>query len=137
MKVIVKTLICFLLLSACSIEDDSMRISYQYVGVSDIVVPDSFVLGQSYDLEATLELPSDCFIFSGFEMDIFDNQRYVRAVLTQIEANGTCENTEPQMITEQLTFQALQREDYIFKFLTGYDDLGNEIYLEYTIPVTL
>jgi hypothetical protein len=114
-----------------------MRISYQYVGVSDIVVPDSFVLGQSYDLEATLELPSDCFIFSGFEMDIFDNQRYVRAVLTQIEANGTCENTEPQMITEQLTFQALQREDYIFKFLTGYDDLGNEIYLEYTIPVTL
>lgn len=137
MRFLIIGLLCFFTLSACSIEDDAARITYQYVGVNNVVVPDSFVFGQSYDLEASLELPNDCYIFSGFEMEIFDNQRFVRAVLTQIEVNGTCENAAPQIITEQLTFQALQREDYIFKFLTGYDTSGNEVYVEYVIPVVL
>jgi hypothetical protein len=135
MRVFLSSLICVLLLSSCSIEDDSTVITYDYVVAESVVVPDSFEFGQTYDFEVSFINPDGCHIFSGFEVIPNGNQRVIRTVLSRIQPNGSCENTQPETQVESLRFQVLHTEPYVFKFLNGYDDQGNETFLEYSIPV--
>ncbi len=136
MKYFVYAIVALLGLSSCSIESDTPLISYEYVAVDEVVIPSSFEFGQTYDLLVTFTMPNDCYIFSGFELISNNNERIVRVVLTKQEENGTCETSSLLMQRDEiLRFQVNDANDYIFKFSSGVDDLGNETFLEYIVTV--
>jgi hypothetical protein len=135
MKLFITSLLVILGLTSCSIEDELPVISYGYEVAQSVIIPDSFNFGETYDIEVSFTLTNDCYIFSGFEMVPNSIQRTVRIVSTQIQPNGSCENSIPENQSKTLRFQVKSTGIYVFKFLSGYDDLGNETFLEFTVPV--
>ena len=136
-----KNLFVFLLvamaLNGCSLDDDSTPVAYGYAAITEVDLPDSFEFGETYDIDITYSLNSDCFIFSGFDMIRGEpNSRTVRAVVEAFGSNDCDDSLAlPVEFTETLGFEVIFTEDYTFRFLTGIDEEGNETFLEYVVPV--
>ncbi|ARN78499.1 hypothetical protein BST97_11150 [Nonlabens spongiae] len=123
-------------LAGCSLDDDNRpNVVYGYVGVDAVDVPDSFELGETYEIEVDLTLSNPCLDFAGFDMiRAEENTRIVRTVVAQYEGTD-CDQEEARQITEIFEFQVIFTEDYTFKFLNGVDENGEETFLEFVVPV--
>lgn len=134
MKRIVFILSVFFLVTSCDVGDDGSSVLYSYVAVQNVDIPDSFELGKTYDIEVEYVLPNDCFAFSGFEVFASNpNTRTVRPVAFTNQDN--CPDKSTSLEKRNLKFQVIRAEDYLFKFLTGVDDQGQEVFMEFTVPV--
>lgn len=123
-------------LAGCSLNDDNLpNVDYGYIAVDAVDIPDSFELGETYEIEVDLTLESPCVDFAGFEMiRAEENTRIVRTVAAQYEGSN-CDQEEARMVTEIFRFQVIFTEDYTFRFLNGVDENGEETFLEFVVPV--
>jgi len=61
-KILIITVFVFTLFS-CSLDDDNSNFSIKTLPIKEVIVPDSFEFGQSYNITVFYDLPDGCHSF--------------------------------------------------------------------------
>ncbi|MGB5942241.1 MAG: hypothetical protein WBG71_05120 [Leeuwenhoekiella sp.] len=118
---------------ACSVDDDLPNVSYEAIPITSVILPDTLILGETYEIPASFTLPNSCYQFEGFSFDRRDSTRYFAAI-AEIEQDVSCAEQITEM-TRNINFEVVFNQEYIFKFYQGVDEMGDAEYLTDTIPV--
>jgi len=129
------TILIISTLFSCSLGDDdnNSNLSLKTLPIQEAVVPDSFDLGQSFEITIFYDLPDGCHSFYSLFYQHEGTSRIV-AVNSLVEDAATCTLA---IIEKEFTFtvNATQAEDYTFKFWKGTDSNGDDIFEEVIVPV--
>jgi len=121
--------------NACSL-DDAGNVKYVPLTVVSADVPESFELGQVYEITVTYLNPNNCTSFEGF--DIHRHELTTREVypigVEVIDSDTACQETTTEL-ERSFNFEVIYNEDYLFQFWTGTDANGNDEYIEVSVPV--
>ncbi len=121
--------------SACSTDNNDMpNYHFEYVSISSVDIPEEFVLGETYPVTITYELPNSCSEFYSYDYIYSDTSRIIGAIAIVDDSTTACD----EMITSEsftINVQASQTETYTFKFWQGQDDQGVDQYLIIDVPV--
>lgn len=128
-------LLCLLTLSSCSLDDDAPQYRLELLPIESVELPSEFQIGNTYSITLRYIKPTTCHIYDGiyFEKDL--NIRTF-AVRSAVLLGGNCLSTDNEVVEQTFDFYVTSNGSYIFKFWHGTDENGEEIYLEYEIPVT-
>lgn len=131
----VATLVCVLLgLNACSLDDGS-NIKYVPLTVVSAEVPDSFELGQVYEIKVTYLNPNNCTFFEGFDIHKHElTTREVYPIGAEIIDDHECQEIATE-VERTFNFEVIYDQDYLFQFWTGQDSNGVDQYIEIPVPV--
>lgn len=125
------TIITFL---SCSVDDDSIDYNFEFIPIEEVGIPESFNLGETYQIDLTYYRPTTCHAFHDFYYVANENQRTV-AIINIVYDNSNCEPLEDELMEVSFDFKAIYNQTYMFKFWQGEDDNGDDIYLIYEVPV--
>lgn len=134
-----KFLLLFLtigLFSSCGInDDDGTDILTDYAPISEVALPETFELGETYDFKITYTLPSPCHELFGYEY-LPDQNTHLFAIVTTFSPDDPACSDLPGE-TEEFTwkFTVNQRDLHTFKFWTGIDEDGQSIFITKEIEV--
>ena len=135
MKKLVSLLSLLFLFNACA-PDDGISYHLELTPIQSVDLPTEFTLGQTYPITVHYTKPTTCYYFNNlyYEKDL--NTRTI-AVECAIEQSNNCiDLTGGDAIGDYtFNFYVTSNGSYIFKFYQGKDELGNNIFLEYEVPV--
>ncbi|WP_293892459.1 hypothetical protein [Flavobacterium sp.] len=136
MRKIIPLLALFFLFNACSPGDDTQYL-FELRPIQSVDIPTEFTLGQTYPITVHYTVPTSCYYFSTLYYDKDLNVRTI-AVENAIAQRNNCQELTPEMGASTYTFNfyVTSNGSYIFKFYQGKDDQGNNVFLEYEVPVT-
>ncbi|WP_284650935.1 hypothetical protein [Flavobacterium terrisoli] len=134
MKRIISLLALIFLFNSC-IPDDGPTYTFELRPVISVDMPDEFTLGETYTITLHYNRPTTCHFFNTIYYDKNLNVRTIAIETAKEERNGCMESPEDET-TCSFDFLVTSNGSYIFKFWQGKDEQGNNIYLEYEIPVT-
>lgn len=108
-------------LSSCSLDNDNTNsYSYQVLPVASYVLPESYKVGETYEIILKYQRPTPCYIFQGIYYDIKDNTRTI-AIQTMIDDNQVCTDVLPELSEAKFNFKPTTTGTFIFKFYKGKD----------------
>lgn len=145
MKKIVLFFITALLISSCDIEDDGPRIAYEYAEVTAADLPESFIMGNVYEIDVTYVLPSACHMAAGVDVrrgGIVGAERrkvYIAGVAAYDANLANCdEEGDEEALTKEGTFTITidEAEPFTFFLWTGTDSNGQNQYTTVEVPVS-
>lgn len=134
MKKIVLLTLFILTLAGCSIDDNQSNYSYEVLPIDSYIVPQSFTLGQTYQIKLKYKKPSDCHSFQGIYYDKNLNVRTI-GIQTAVLESTNCKSLTTEPIEVSFKFYVTNTGSYIFKFFKGKDAAGVELFEEVEIPV--
>lgn len=135
MKKILLLLSVLFLFNSCSLDDvQGDEFSYELVPIASVDIPSEFELGETYNIVIRYYRPSTCHAFDGFYYHKDLNVRTI-AVQNMVFEQNNCEPLTDVLIEQNLEFYVTNNGSYIFKFWQGKNEAGEDIYLEYEIPV--
>ena len=121
-------------LSACEIENDSIKYHFVPLQITSVDMPDTFTLNETYEINVTFIRPSNCTFFEGFDVRQEDTTvRNVVAIGSEIDDQQCTQVIEE--VTESFDFLVIYNQNYLFRFWTGEDANGDPIYLEIPVPI--
>ena len=121
---------------SCSIEDDvNPTYNFELAPVDSVSLPDTLTYGETYDFEITYERASTCHAFEWFEFTRDTNERKIYVVNRVYLDASKCEDLEDELVTQDLTFEVIRQDYYIFKFWQGVDSNGEDFFLNKQVPV--
>lgn len=123
-----------LILSSCSVDDNSSKYHLIPLEVVNFELPPSFTLDEVYDVKVTYRLPDGCTFFDGF--DITPTEQTTRIVVpigSQFDDPDCLEGG--QDVEGSFRFVCLYSDTYLFRFYTGKDEDGEDAFLEVEVPV--
>ena len=126
------------LFTSCSIDDDNYNNFYlEVIPIDSVEIPESFVLGETYQIDMTYTKPNGCYYFNDFIYEVDDQQRTIAVVNTvYTNLNNSCEeDAEAEEVTVHFDFIVLSNETYVFKFYQGEDENGEDQFLLVEVPV--
>ena len=132
---VLKALLLLLVLNACDIGDDEVNYHFVTLRITDVSMPETFSLNETYEIGVTVLVPNGCTEFEGF--DITSQGTTVRTVVaigTQWD-DVACTEVISEIETT-FDFVCLYPETYLFRFWTGENEQGVPQYLEIEVPVT-
>ncbi|QLE01156.1 hypothetical protein HX109_06100 [Galbibacter sp. BG1] len=126
----------FLSLASCELsDDDGTNFVYEAVEITNAKVPDTFELGKVYQIDFNYAIPTDCYIYNGFEFEPTDKtERAIFAISSVIERDD-CKEIVDGEGTDSFNFEVRYTDTYTFNFYTGEDENGEKQYLTYEVPV--
>lgn len=128
-------LLTLFIVSSCSVEE-SERFYYVTLPVESVDMPTEFVMGETYQIRISYHKPNSCHGFYGFVYEKNLNVRTIAVQTVVFEDNRNCTSyNENENFEEFLNFKPTNNGTYIFKFWHGKDSNGDDIFLEYEIPV--
>ena len=133
MKNLAVLLISIILLSSCLTNDDLPNYKYEFIKIDEVSAPNSFTYSEKDTIFIKYTLANSCYRFNDVLYEYKDTTRTV-AVRAIVSLDNTCS----EVITQKeykLVVNALQKEDYLFKFYKGKDTDGKNIFEEIVIPV--
>ncbi len=133
-KYLLLTLIAVAVTAVSCSDDNDHDYHLEYVRVTDAVVPDVFIFGQTYRLNVTVELPSSCYYFYGQYDYFYEGTSRLIYPIAHVHDGEPCTLNIRETVFS-IPVQALQTEPYIFKFYQGQDDEGQDIFLTIEVPV--
>lgn len=133
MKKIFFLLLIAISFSSCSV-DDGNDFYYEILPVESVVIPEEFVLGQTYEITVTYLRPTTCHVFNNFYYESELNQRTV-AIVTTVYQNNDCLPLIDQQVEATFNFMVNSNGTYVFKFWQGEDENGNDLYYIVEVPV--
>lgn len=145
MKKIILLLLPVLLLSSCEVDDDGPVIAYDYAEVIEADLPESFILGNVYEIEVTYFLPSACHMAAGIDVRRgglagADRRKIYVAGVASYDANlANCDVEEDEeAMTKKGTFTVTIDEDEPFTFYlwTGTTSNGQNQFTTVEVPVS-
>ena len=136
MKKIVSLFALLFILNSCSPSDDT-QYSFELLPIQSVDIPTEFTLGQTYPITVHYTVPTSCYYFSSLYYDKDLNVRTI-AVENAIAQRNNCQDLSAAdgASTYTFNFYVTSNGSYIFKFYQGKDDQGNNIFLQYEVPVT-
>jgi hypothetical protein len=135
-KKIISLLALFFILISCSSGDDT-QYSFKLMPIESVDIPAEFTLGETYPITVHYTVPTSCYYFSSLYYDKDLNIRTI-AIENAIAQRNNCQDLSAAggANTYTFNFYVTSNGSYIFKFYQGKDDQGNNIFLEYEVPVT-
>ena len=135
-KKIISLLALFFILISCSPSDDT-QYSFKLMPIESVDIPAEFTLGETYPITVHYTVPTSCYYFSSLYYDKDLNIRTI-AIENAIAQRNNCQDLSAAEGANTYTFNfyVTSNGSYIFKFYQGKDDQGNNIFLEYEVPVT-
>ena len=135
-KKIVSLLALFFLFNACSLNDDTQYL-FDLLPIQSVDIPTEFTLGETYPITVHYTVPTSCYHFNTLYYDKNLNVRTI-AVENAVAQLNNCQELTPSNGARTYTFNfyVTSNGSYIFKFYQGKDAQGNNIFLEYEVPVT-
>ncbi|NBU80471.1 MAG: hypothetical protein EBS55_02330 [Flavobacteriaceae bacterium] len=105
--------------------------------IESVDIPSEFTLGETYPITVHYTAPTSCYYFSSFYYDKDLNIRTI-AIENAVAQRNNCQDLSAAdgASTYTFNFYVTSNGSYIFKFYQGKDDQGNNIFLEYEVPVT-
>lgn len=134
MKKIVSILFLFLVITSCSVEDDSQRFHSVLVPAVEVEVPEEFTMGETYTIKVWYNKLSTCHNFNGFYYDKYLNERTI-AVQNLVQEKSDCQDLEGELVYGTFDFVVTSNGSYVFKFWSGTDQDGQDTFIEIEIPV--
>jgi hypothetical protein len=134
MKKIIPLLALFFLFNSCS-TDNNPDYLFELLPVQSVDIPTEFTLGETYNIKMYYIRPTTCHSFSTLYYDKDLNTRII-AIESAVLQGSTCEDTPNDLVECSFNFYVTSNGSYIFKFYQGQDDNGENIFLEYEVPVT-
>lgn len=135
MKKIASLLVLLLLFNACS-TDDSIQYHLELMPIESVDIPTEFTLGETYPITVRYTKPTTCYYFNNlyYEKDL--NVRTI-AVESAVEQSDNCFDLSGADAIAEYTFNfyVTSNGSYIFKFYQGKNESGENIFLEYEVPV--
>lgn len=133
MKKIILLLSVVFLFNSCS-PDDSISYRFELLPIESVDLPAEFELGETYTITYRYYRPTTCYNDDGiyYEKDL--NVRIFAARNIVINP-GNCQPLDMVLVEKTFNFYVTSNGSYIFKFWNGEDANGDNIYLEYEIPV--
>lgn len=132
---VVKAFLLLLVLNACDIGDDGVTYHFVTLQITEVSMPETFNLNESYEIGVTVLVPNGCTQFEGFDIVSEDTTvRHVVAIGTE-QDDLACTQVVSEVETS-FNFVCLYPETYLFRFWTGEDAQGVPQYLEIEVPVT-
>ncbi len=123
-----------LLFSGCDVSDDGPNFHYVFLHITDVAVPESFQLNETYEIGVTYLLPNGCISFEGFDVNKESyTTRQVVAVGIEFE-NMAC-TQQIEEVQTSFEFVCLYNQPYLFRFYSGTDADGAPQYIEVEVPV--
>jgi hypothetical protein len=121
--------------SSCEIGDDNnLNYHFELIPIDSVTLPEAFVMGQTHPIKVYYRRPTSCHFYEGFYYEKDLNVRTVAVQASVIESNDCAElNEEP--IEASFDFVPTSNGTYVFKFYKGQDESGNNLFLEYEVPV--
>ena len=130
--------ICIAILTfwSCSLDDDNNGIEYnfEFIPIEDVVIPEEFILDETYQIDLTYFRPTTCHSFHDFYY-VPDQEERTVAVINQVFDNSGCQPLEDELIEVSFDFKAVYSQIYVFKFWQGENEAGEDIFLTFEIPV--
>ncbi len=137
MKKALTIILSLILLGSCSLEDDGESIMQNLAPVQSVDLPDSFELGQTYNIEITYRRPTSCHTYSGLDVARNENIITIGIVNSYSSTSSNCVETGNLEARVTINFVAEREDFYIFKFWQGKDSAGHDMFLIVEVPVTL
>ena len=80
------------LFTSCSVDDDNYNNFYlEVIPIDSVEIPESFVLGETYQIDMTYTKPNSCYYFNDFIYEVDDQQRTIAVVNTvYTNLNNSC-----------------------------------------------
>lgn len=134
-KLILISLLALLALGIYSCEKkDTVNPTFERLEIISVDLPDTFLLGRTYEMRVTYNRPNGCTYLQGFDVIPRDRtEREVQAIGVSYE-NDRCTQVIGEE-TDQFLFQVIYPQPYTFNFWQGRDSTGNAQYLTVEIPV--
>lgn len=119
---------------SCSLDDNEINYRFELLEIESVVVPDELHLGETHSFIIRYRRPTSCHGFNAF---YYEKNLNVRTVAVQgfVVESSDCLPFENEIQEQTLDFYVTNNGSYIFKFWQGKDDNGEDLYLEYEIPV--
>jgi ABC-type dipeptide/oligopeptide/nickel transport system permease subunit len=122
-----------LFLSSCDLDvgDDFY---FERVPAQNIQTPDNTYLNTSCELTFDYQLPNGCYNFYDIDYVVVNDTVRVITPFAKVENGVNCTSS---IIEGSYSFQfrPTLAKTYIFKFWTGTDDLGNDLFEEYELEI--
>lgn len=133
MKKLVLLLSLLFAFNSCS-TDDGDNFRFELIPVESVEIPNEFTLGETYEITIRYYRPSTCHAFNSFYYEKNLNTRTIAVESIVFEQDG-CEALESVLVEKKLNFHVTNNGSYIFKFWQGANEYGEDVFLEYEIPV--
>ncbi|MBU2948199.1 hypothetical protein [Zobellia uliginosa] len=126
-----------LTVASCSLDDDRVNFKYTTLNITNAMLPDTFELGQIYNVDVNFLRPDDCTLLEQFDVQrSFTDSSQIRTVsalgITLEKDKCTAVNDSLQ---DNFQFEVLYTKPYIFRFYTGDNTEGEPEFLEIEVPV--
>ena len=129
-------ILCFIpfLNTSCSLEDDSVRFNFVPLQIVSAEFPESFSLNETYQIDVTYIIPSNCVAFEGFDVSSGGTtSRTVVAIGSELQ--GEACNLVALEAQASFDFTCLYEGTYYFSLWAGETEDGEQQYIEVAVPV--
>jgi len=136
MKKIIALFALLVALNSCS-PSDGVEYQLKLVPIASVDIPTEFTLGQTYPITVRYNKPTTCYYFNQlyYEKDL--NVRTVAVECAEEQSNNCHELSGADAVSEfTFNFYVTSNGSYIFKFYQGKDENGQDLFLQYEVPVT-
>lgn len=121
--------------SSCELgDDDNVNYHFELIPTESAVFPESFIMGRTYTIKVYYKRPTSCHFFEGFYYEKNLNVRTI-AVQTSVIHSDSCTEMDEAPVEASFDFVPTSNGSYIFKFYKGKDQHGDNLFLEYEVPV--
>ncbi|HEU4497421.1 MAG TPA: hypothetical protein VFR70_10250 [Flavobacterium sp.] len=123
-------------LMSCDLGDsDAPAYDFELVAIDSVDMPETVALGTTREIKVYYRRPTACHFYDGFYYEKNLNVRTV-ALQMRVLAGQTCQPLQEEAATASFNFYVSNSGSYTFKFYKGKDSSGNNLFLEYQVPVT-
>jgi len=135
MKRIISLIALVFVFNACSV-DDGNDFLFELLPVESVDIPTEFTMGETYQIKMYYRRPTTCHSFNTIYYYKDLNVRTI-AIESAVRQASYCETlTENNLVECSFNFLVTSNGSDIFKFYQGQDEQGNNIFLQYEVPVT-
>lgn len=122
---------------SCSLDDGSSDFSLEPIAIINADVPEEFEFGETYTIEYSFLLPSDCHAFNDLFITGEGTTRNI-AVISSRNNGIDCNELTDGLREASFSFRIDNIFDlsYTLNFFQGLDDNGESLFLTFEIPVT-
>lgn len=149
MKKLLLLFVAVLTLASCDTDNDYTNYTYDYLPTEEATIPEDMVVGDTYEISLKYIQPSTCYLFDSLyyyktteDIENEDNEddenestetevRTIAVINRILESSDTnCVETNEEIETS-FTFIPEIAGPYLFKFWTGVDEDGEDVFLEF------
>ncbi|MGA9636896.1 hypothetical protein [Flavobacterium sp.] len=136
MKKILLFLVLMIASTSCSLDKDNHdtdTYTYSSLPIESYELPDTFTLGETYEIKLKYQKPTACHLYQGIYYDKNLNTRTI-AIQAAVKDNEQCTQEVPPLSEVSFNFVVSNTGSYIFKFYKGKVD-GENVFEEVEIQV--